>query len=263
MNVKPSCFSTIYTISSSTELIGLLLSLSLFHTNEKIYISCDTQTKKNIESLTPKPKLEIIWFVDLDNYGNINRTEMEKNQTWGDFQMEKANIMKKALQYETDTLFLDCDIIITDVIDDIDKTRTLGVSPHYMNKEITDAVGYYNGGVLWTNNTNVLDDWKLFTKNSRFFDQASIEDLVKKYDFFEFDDNYNLQSYRLHHNIHNDVNYISSLIKNDVVNGKLYYNKKPLKFIHTHFNRYDTETDTFNKLIIESLKKSKCIKYFS
>ena len=37
---------------------------------------------------------------------------------------------------------------------------------------------------------------KKYTKTSRYFDQASIEDLVKIYSYFEFGENYNLQTWR-------------------------------------------------------------------
>jgi hypothetical protein len=254
---KPSSFSTICTNICSRELVGLLLSLSIFHTNEKIYILCDSATKERIESITPKPKLEIIWFVELDKYGNNNRSDMENNGTWSDFQMSKALVIEKTLQYESDTLYLDSDIIITDVINSIDKTKSLGVSPHYMRKEITDVYGYYNGGMIWTNNKNVPNDWILFTKTSRYYDQASIEDLVKKYDHFEFTDNYNLQSFRLEHNMHYDENVFLSSIKSDEIDNKIYYNNKPLKFIHTHFINYDCSTHKFNNIIIEHLTKAK------
>ena len=44
---KPSSFSTLSTSNCAFELVGLLLSLSIFHTNETIYILTDTKTKKN------------------------------------------------------------------------------------------------------------------------------------------------------------------------------------------------------------------------
>lgn len=254
---KPSSFATICTNLCSTELIGLLLSLSIFHPNEKIYILCDSSTKRAIDSVTPKIKLEMIWFVELDKYENQDRVTMVNNGTWGDFQMNKALIIEKALQNETDTLYLDSDIIITDVINDIDKTKSLGVSPHYMRKDITDTYGYYNGGMLWANNRNISSDWILFTKNSRYYDQASIEDLTKKYDYFEFTDNYNLQSHRFSHNIYNDENKFLSSIQVNENDNKIYYNDQPLKFIHSHFN---TKIDKFNKIMIGFLKKAKMYK---
>ena len=95
-----------------------------------------------------------------------------------DFQMMKAYAIDEALKYEKDTLFLDADIILLDVIDNIDNKKQLGLSP-YIKKSDTDRYGYYNGGVLWTNQKTVKNDWIKFTKTSRYFDQASIEDLAK------------------------------------------------------------------------------------
>ena len=42
---KPSSFSTICTSNCAFELVGLLLSLSVYHTNETIYVLTDTKTK--------------------------------------------------------------------------------------------------------------------------------------------------------------------------------------------------------------------------
>ena len=43
--------------------------------------------------------------------------------------------------------FLDSDIIILDKINNIDKTKELGVSPQFIQKNV-DETGYYNGGML-------------------------------------------------------------------------------------------------------------------
>ena len=85
--------------------------------------------------MTPQPKLNIKWFIELDKYDGMNRQIMTKNGTWGDFQMGKANIIKYALKEEKDTLFLDSDIIITGVIDNIDPTKRIGVSPQFITQE--------------------------------------------------------------------------------------------------------------------------------
>ena len=110
---KPSSFATLCTSNCAFELTGLLLSLSVYHTNETIYIMSDTKTKTIIDSITPKPKLNMIWFIQLDEYDGMNRQIMEDKKIWSDFQMSKAKIIKYALEKENDTLFLDCDIIIT------------------------------------------------------------------------------------------------------------------------------------------------------
>lgn len=256
---KPSSFSTICTSNCAFELFGLLLSLSVYHTDERIHIMCDTKTKEIIEKSTPKPRLEIFWYLELDKYDGLNRDLMEKKGIFGEFLMAKPNIIKKTLEKDKDTLLLDCDIIITNPIDDIDMTKSIGVSPAFITQDKMKQFGYFNAGLLWTNNINVCDDWIEFSKTSRFFEQASIEDLVKKYSYFEFGENYNLQAWRY---------YLSPLGKNGVASNitsnpkdkdfNIYYKNKPLKFVHTHF--LDKQLNEFNLTIIRHLANAKMYK---
>ena len=253
---KPSSFSSICTSNCAFELVGLLLSLSVFHPNEKMFILCDTKTKEIVDNMTPQPRLQITWFVELDKYDGMNRQIMEQKGIWAEFQMAKANIIKYALQNVTDTLFLDSDIVVIDCINDIDMSKEIGVSPQFITQEYVDKTGYYNGGMLWTKNVNVPHDWIKFTKTSRYFDQASIEDLAKKYSYFEFGENYNLQCWRLMLSVEPPqqiANHITSL-----PNDKLYYKNKPLKFVHTHF--LDKRFEQFNNLIIQHLSNAKMYK---
>ena len=152
---SPSSFCTICTNNCKQELAGFLLSLSLHHQNEKVYVMCDTDTQEYIYNMSVKPILKIIWNVTLDPYSKFTRAEMEKNGLWSDFQMAKADVIQIALSNEKDTLFLDCDTIILDKLEDIDFTKELGVSPQFIRQKNVDEVGYYNGGMLWTNNVNV------------------------------------------------------------------------------------------------------------
>ena len=253
--MKPSSFSTICTSNCAFELCGLLLSLSIFHPNEKIYVLCDKKTKKYIDELTPTPKLDIVWFIELDMYDNMNTEQMKSKGLWSDFQMKKAEVISYALKKEPDTLFLDSDMIITDTIDDVDNTKDIGVSPQLINLEDQRKYGFYNGGMLWTRSTQVPNDWIEFTKKSRYYDQASIEDLVYKYSYFEFGDNYNLQTWR----------YILSPEGSDKIasylshtNGIVYYKDKPLKIIHTHLR--NNLFQKFNQILINHFSEAKMYK---
>jgi hypothetical protein len=251
----PSSFCTISTKSCKQELIGLLLSLSIHHNNSNVYILCDSETKDYIEQSTPQPQLNIKWIIELDKYSNYNRKQMEKMNIWNDFQMAKANVIEYALKEENDTLFLDSDIVILNKLYiKNDKKYDLGVSPHYMKKNITDKYGYYNGGMIWTCCKQVPELWKKYSKTSRYYDQASIEDLVKHFSdsYFEFGEEYNLQSWRIVLSVETTKQIKDKVnIKND----KLYYNNEPLKFVHTHFNHNDHAE--FNNFIIEKLKQAK------
>jgi len=203
-------------------------------------------------------RLNITWFVELDEYSDKTRKQMEDEKTWSDFQMKKAEVMSRALEQEKDTLFLDSDIIILDRIDDINHNMDIGVSPQYIKEENVKEVGYYNGGMLWTKNKEVPKDWIEFTKTSRYFDQASIEDLAKKYSKFTFKDNYNLQTWRFVIG-QEDGETIAGYMKPQ--NGRLYYKNKPLKCIHTHFNVQSFQQ--INSLFLLKLQQAKHYKELS
>lgn len=249
--MKPSSFCCLSTYTCHHELFGLLLSLSIYHPNSNVYCLVDTISKNAILSYTPKLKLNIIWIESLNKYSNLNRVKMEKKGIWSEFQMMKAHAIDEALKHESDTLFLDSDILLLDVIDDIDNTKQLGLSPHYITKGMTDKYGYFNGGVLWTNQKTVKDDWIKFTKTSRYYDQASIEDLAKKYSYFEFGENYNFASWRT------DLLRGGKETNIYIKNNKITYKDKPLKFVHTHFHHKKEPFFEFNSLIKSHLKKIK------
>jgi len=237
------------------ELAGFLLSLSLHHPNEKVYIICDTDTQEYIYNMSLEPKLKMIWHVTLDRYSQFTRAEMEENEMWSEFQMAKADIIQIALNKEDDTLFLDCDTIILDVLNDINPLKKLGVSPQFIKQKNVDEVGYYNGGMLWTNDINVPIKWREYTKTSRYYDQASIEDLVKEFSYFEFGENYNLQTWRFILGLED----MEIIVKNlNIRFDKLYYKDKRLKFIHTHFN--SERFKPINKLFKNRLKRAECYK---
>ena len=92
--MKPSSFCTISTYNCSYELIGLLLSLSLYHRNETIYIMCDSKTKNEVDNMTPRPRLNIVFCVELDKYDGLNRMSMvQKGMNHSAFCLEASGPM--------------------------------------------------------------------------------------------------------------------------------------------------------------------------
>ena len=248
----PSSFCALSTYNCHHELYTMLLSLSIYHRNALVICVVDTKTKDSIESYHPKPRLNIKWEVMLDKYSDLNRKQMEAIGVWDTFQMMKAKAIEVALIHSNDTLFLDSDIIILDTIDCIDNSKQLGVSPHYIKKKDTDKFGYYNGGVLWTNQKTLPNNWIEFTKKSRFYDQASIEELVKNYDYFEFDENYNMSWWRM---FQSELSPEEIYQNFNVIGNQINYKNKPLKFVHTHFYDKKGISGIFNKAIIDMLTK--------
>jgi hypothetical protein len=257
--MEPSSFATICTKSCKHELIGFLLSLSIHHPNAKVYVICDCESKENYDIMSYKPPLQISWYVDLDKYSKYNRQQMSQLGIWSEFQMAKSRVLDIALSEVEDCLFLDSDIIITDKVCDIDHTKDIGVSPGFINEERVSAVGKYNGGMLWTKNKTIPALWRKYTKTSRYFDQASIEDLVREFktSFFEFGEEYNVQSWRFIVG-EEPASAITSYIKPSQSECKLYYKSNTLKSIHTHFAQ--SQFKNINDFFIHKMKQARMYK---
>lgn len=144
---SPSSFCTISTSFTMYELKVLLISLSIYHTNSNIYIISDIITKKCIENMKIKPKLNIKWYIELDEYSNVNREEMTKTCTFGKFLLNKPKVISYALSDFPDTLFLDSDVILLDKIT-TDTSYDIGLSPHYIQEGALHKSGYYNAGMI-------------------------------------------------------------------------------------------------------------------
>ena len=250
----PSSFSTICTFPCVQELVGLILSLNIHHPNTTLYIISDTPTKNYIlQTLTPHPTLNIKFKTTLDYATKLNRIQMEKMGSWTKFQMEKANSMTWALTEKNDVMFLDSDQLVVSSINTIDKNKPLGVSPHFMPTHITDKYGYYNGGMLWTSNKQVPIKWIEFSKTSRYYDQACIEELAKQFPHFIFGNDYNIQSYRFTQGLMPIAKYMGCF---KVSPGSVKFLDKEVKTFHTHFRKGDPMT-RINQFIQGLLIKAK------
>ena len=122
-----------------------------------------------------------------------------------------------------------------------------------------DKTGFYNAGLLWTNSKSVTRNWlEMIDNNNHCPEQINMHKL-RKFNYFEFGENYNLQCWRFLLS-----NESSEQIANHITsspNNKLYYKDKPLKFIHTHF--LDNRFYKFNSIIIEHLKRARNYKLLS
>ena len=251
---KPSSFSTICTSNCAFELVGLLLSLSVYHTNEPIYILADTKTKEIIDNMSPRPRLRITWFIELDKYDGMNRQAMEHRKIFGEFLKNKMKVVKYALLKTSDTLFLDTDIIITDIINDIDDTKDVGLSPQFITQEYISKTGYYNAGLLWCKSIEVCHSWESCIDHSNHCPEQINMIVLRKHSYFEFGEHYNLQCWRLMLSDESPQQIAKHITSTD----KLYYKNKPLKFVHTHF--LDNRFQSFNNLIIQHLMNAKMYK---
>jgi hypothetical protein len=240
---EPSSFCTIATNTCIDEFVAHVCSLFRWHPGVPIYAIVDSETEASVKEWLPF--VNLIMYSELDEFSGKTREQMEQKGTWTRFQMLKSRAISLALSKEKDVLYLDSDILVLHKLY-IDPTYEIGLSPHLIRKEFTDKYGYYNGGMLWTRAPSVCDDWNEASKTSRFFDQAALEELPKKYTTFEFDESYNVSWWRM--------NQSDTPPKFNLAGGPC-VGEKFIKCVHTHFA--NQEYARFNQVIIQMLVNSR------
>lgn len=250
----PESFCTICTENCKQELIGFLLSLSIHHMNAKVYIICDSETLKSLNILQKYVLLELFIFNELDEFSNFNRQQMEDNKIFGKFLSYKMKCMKYALKNCPDTMFVDSDTIILDKLYCNDKFE-VGLSPQFILPKYVKTSGYYNAGLLWTNNVDVCSYWEEIIDHNHSCAEQINMDKLKKFNYYEFSENYNLQTWRFLLGLETTQK-IASYV--NVKNEKIFYKNNRLKFIHTHFN--SERFKQINNFFIGKMKEAKLYK---
>ena len=232
--MKPSCICTFATDQCSYDLRLFLLSLNISNPGTSVVLFLDDKTSAMVKGLEIDA-LNLESLCVLNKYSGKNRHQMTAEGSWSDFQMVKSQIIDHCLTKYTDVLFLDSDIFILNPIEIPDDAHTfqIGLSPHYIKKRDTDLYGYFNGGVVWTNDKTFPEQWRNFTKTSRFFDQASLEDCSRVFKTFMFPENYNLSWWRIGQSDEPTQRMLTYITHDDT---NVYYKGKPIAFVHTHFS---------------------------
>ena len=255
---KPDAICTLATNGSINDIKLFLYSLRLFEPTIPVHILCDTQLKKNVHFFSSDTQL--FFYPTLDKYSNKDRGQMEALGIWTEFMLKKCDIIDIVLQNPlyNDVLFTDADICFLNELPKINKeTFELGGSPHFIKKEDTDKYGYYNGGYIWIGNPDVTTKWKEYTKHSRFFEQASIEDIMNEFRSFEFPIQNNFGWWRLFQCEEPPQERMEKFTV-CIHSGEIYYHNKPLRSIHTHLTQNtDRNMPLFNSIIKQLLEGGK------
>jgi hypothetical protein len=264
LTTKLYSICTICNKNAYADLKILLYSITLFEPNIQIYILTDYYVNNKL--YIDFPNLNIISLPKLDKYKHIfNNTQQKNKQEWNEFMLEKLNIIHYTLENEHNTLFLDSDQVLLNKLNlNIPYDYDLGLSPHNINKKQTDLYGYFNGGFIYISNIDILDKWRDYTLSSRYYEQASLEDLnndnnIKTF-YFNITYNYGWWTF-----FQSDLN--NQIVKNnftiDKYNNDILYDYKPLRTIHSHVGvvSNDYQNQQFNIFIINLLKTSSKTEY--
>lgn len=252
---SPSSFSAMGTFGTHQDMTMLLYSLSRHHPGATVYLFCDSELTRFIQRL-PGLNLNLQIKNVLDKYGNRGRREMEHEGDWASFQMEKSNVMDHALARESDTLFLDSDILVLGPIQvPCGQGFQLGLCPHLISQESADKYGYFNGGIVWTSDKLMPELWRLHTPQSRYFDQTSLEDIRRVFKTFMFDLDMNFSWWR--------PNYVADYLNGTKVDasiqiedGILTVDNKRILSVHTHFFSTDPLYTKFSSFLLGLLNTS-------
>ncbi|CCD21162.1 hypothetical protein TRVL_07630 [Trypanosoma vivax] len=226
---------------------------------------------------------KIEWIPCLDEYLPIRRGDMEQHRgVWyssrhTDFMMEKSVLMEHAMMRITEShannaipavAFLDCDIILLGELPCIPIGMEVALSPHRINHVDESFFGRYNGGFIVASNPSVLYEWRRATRHSRYFDQASLESVAKRFSstLFEIPPQHNYGYWRLFQTFRADpvLEAKQFSIESSGIDPEwtLCYEGLPLKSIHSHFilqvPKHAKNIKVFNSLMKRWL--SRCVR---
>lgn len=259
----PSSYSTLFAGERGIDALLFLASLSMHHPNAHVYISTDSNTYDWFleHAKVLFYKLDLHWSLSLDKYDmRLKREDMEKKNTWNDFMLEKVSIMEKALGHHNDTILLDADFVLLEPIflPADGEGFQLGISPHYMKASQERKYGRYNGGMLWTNQYDLGAFWREASAVSYYYEQAAIEDLAKRYRFFEFGPEHNVGFWRPVHDEISSKAFYSHLYF-DMPTQKIRLRNRTVATFHTHILTlypYDVG-NKFSEVFVNMLRMSR------
>jgi len=249
-DLVPSAYCTIATKAVLRDLKALLASLSSTTPGARIYILADSETAAKATQLPLQLSLDIRWNICLDKYSNLNRTEMEGLNLWGDFQMMKANAMLYALNAgEPDVMFLDADIFILSPIKLSNyRGQVASLSRHHIMDKKEKTYGRFNGGTFWAATREVVQFWVSRYPYSRYYDQACLEDVGLKFNCHLMHEAQNVSPFRIFEANENPQLLIEQFT---IEGGQVLYKGIPLEFIHTHLHLKTGIFGAFNSLMLQ------------
>jgi len=249
---KIESISTMTNINGKFDLSLLLMTLSKKHMDIPVFIACDTEIKQYFEK--NNYGLTLQFETCLDKYNGMNRQQMEEKCIWIDFMLEKSTILQKAMTQYSNSLFLDADVCLLDELPNVDLSKDVILSRHYILEQNENKYGHFNGGYFFVNNIKFLDWFRTTSKTrSTFFEQQTLDYCHEEFKVGYFPIQNNFGWWRLFE----CDNPKERLNKFNVQNGQIYYDGQPLRSVHTHFEETkQSYTSEFNKLIITLLEKS-------
>jgi len=219
-------------------------TLAKWHPSSTLYVYTDTQTAPSFKTI--KSTLTIKIRHAMDAYQGLTRPQMEKmpgkqyDSLFKDYTYEKAAVLDWMFETQNSGVwFMDADISHLAPLPEIPAGTQLALSPHMIKAADEAKFGKYNAGFMWINDKSLIQTWRAYGKESRFYEQAALEDLknhVSPLGFYEFPIQVNFGWWRLFQSdtSTHEIQKRFSIFRNDNSIG-IRLDGKPLQSIHTHW----------------------------
>jgi hypothetical protein len=257
----PSAIATLATGVVIDDIRLLLASLQIFNQSPPtIYLFCDKLIHDALPSFNYTGS--IITNLSLTAYTGLDRAKMERmpgkkyKSLFFDFTMEKIALLRWALEQTPDVMFCDADICFLGPLPVIPTGATLALSQHMIRSRDEDKFGRYNAGFMWFSSVGQIDTWEAACADSRFFEQAALEDILEGETVYPFPITQNYGWWRLWQSDENPVNIVRKwTVKSSNKDSGICISNMPLGSVHTHFKeRRDDATRMFNEIVIGRLR---------
>ena len=227
--------ATVATENCYDELRLTMFSLEQYH-KCKWYISCDQYVYDRIHHIENVVAKRLV----TGPQGNHNSRDPQEQTSFLKVVLTKFDICKAAIADEGGVLFLDSDMLFVNEFEP-EMLKTLKVpsldaiiSQHMTNNWKNEAHhGYFNVGMFFLRNTDLIDKWRYLSENHRklnmYYEQKPLEYVQRNFITANFPINYNIGWWRF-----NEAETRSRLEKLVLERNKIFFGSKPAVNFHMH-----------------------------
>lgn len=260
--------ASVVTEKAWKEFLLLKFSFEQYHSAEW-FLSCD----KHVEERLTECSFDNVDFevnIDHDDCTH-NTTDEEQREQWLEVMLTKFPACRRAIDnHQGSCLFLDSDMVFVNPIDDfiIQLSRDCFVDamvcPHMTNnQDVENKHGYYNAGMFFVNNLQLLDDWETISKDHKkyglYFEQQPLEYVIRGYRTANLPINYNFGWWRTAWG-----SAVSRISQIKLADEKICFRNLPVVNFHMHTLK-TKKTDAFSNNLVahvfELLRESNNVKY--
>ena len=245
--------ASVVTKKTMEEFDLLKFSLEQYHECQWV-ISVDSHAYEGYKDIENVECLNLIDHDDCDhNTGNTAQKD-----AWMKVMMTKFDVMEKLINDHGSGLFLDCDMIFVNSLEDSvlelfsNPLIDAAICQHMTNNwQIEAKHGLYNGGMFHVKSIEFLHAWKNLSKDYKkygfYFEQQPLEYVQRNFLSLNLPINYNVGWWRF-----NSPQTQNRLHKIHLQNDKIYFGHSPVVNFHVHTSR-KLDYENFGQFLVDKI----------